>query len=98
MHRGDLKPQAGQRPPDQIHIGRVRPVLPGQLLAGQDGGALDQHRREARPAAQHQRQLGPLGGVQPPGLRGGGERRALAACQLDQRMGFFRHGPSSALE
>jgi hypothetical protein len=79
VHRGDLQAQAGERPPDQVHVGRVGPVPLGQLVTGQDGGALDDIGGNLCPPAQHQRQLGPLGGVQPAGRRDARERRALAA-------------------
>ena len=91
-HRGDLQAQAGERPPDQVHVGRVGPVPLGQLVAGEDGGPLDDIGGNLGPPAQHQRQLGPLGGVQLAGRRDARKRRALAAGQLNKGFGFFRHG------
>jgi hypothetical protein len=44
------------------------------------------------PPAQHQRQLGPLGGVQLAGWRDARKRCALAAGQLNKGFGFFGHG------
>ena len=79
MDGGDLQAQAGERLADEVHVGRVGPVPLGQLVAGQDGGPLDDFGGNLGPAAQHQRQFGPLGGVQLAGRRGFRQRRPLAA-------------------
>jgi hypothetical protein len=63
VYRGDLKAQAGECLPDQVHVGRVGTVLLGELVTGQDGGALDDVGGYLRSAAQYERQLGPLGDV-----------------------------------
>jgi len=60
MDGGDLQAQDGERLADEVHVGRVRPVPISQLIAGQDGRPLDDIGGKIGPAAQHQRQFGPL--------------------------------------
>ena len=79
MDRGDLQAVAGQRLADEVHVGGVGPVPLGQFVAGQDGGSLDDIGGKVGPAAQHQRQFGPLGGVQLAGRPDLRQRRTLAA-------------------
>ena len=91
VHRGDLEPQAGERPPDQVHVGRIGPVLLGELVTGQDGGALDDvggnHRPRRSTSVSSARSE--VSSWQAARAR---ERRPLTAGQLNQGFGFFRHG------
>ena len=86
MDLRDLEAQAGEGLADEIHVGGVGAVSLGQFVAGQDGGPGDHIGGKIGPAAQHQRQFGPLGGVKRAGRRGGRQRRSVAARQLHQGM------------
>ena len=87
----DLQAAAAQLPPDQVHVGRIGAVPPGQLVAAQHGRPHDDLLRELGAPPQHQRDLGAPRGVQRPGFRGIRQRRSLAAGQPHQRSRFIRH-------